>query len=232
MTSRGPLLTLLAVVLVGGIVFAANVAGRPTPGTASAGPGATGAATSAAAVATSVVAPATPSVVPPVAPVVEEAVFAGRSADRTTTIAVAVKNGRAIAYVCDGRKVEAWLDGTLVGNRLELSGKDGASVSGSASPDSATGTIVVGTRRLAFTARAAGKPAGLYEGRADVRGVVNRIGWIVLPDGTQVGIRNVGAGSGLEPAPVLDPTRLDGVVLDGTPVPVHALSGADTVRTG
>ena len=44
------------------------------------------------------------------------------------TIAIAVKDGKAIAYVCDGKKIEAWLDGTLQGDTLALTGKGGASV--------------------------------------------------------------------------------------------------------
>ncbi|HXV91723.1 MAG TPA: hypothetical protein VD813_00385, partial [Pseudonocardia sp.] len=70
-------------------------------------------------------------------------------------------------------------------------------------------------------------PAGLYEGRADVRGVANRIGWIVLPDGTQTGVAS--GGGEKTPAPRLDPGSPDGTTLDGVPVQVRSISGADSV---
>ena len=75
--------------------------------------------------------------------------------------------------------------------------------------------------------QAASSPAGLYEGRAQVRGVLNRIGWIRLQDGSQTGVWNRGADK--VAAPVLDPARPGAVVVDGVPVTVRTISGADVV---
>jgi hypothetical protein len=69
-------------------------------------------------------------------------------------------------------------------------------------------------------------PEGLYEGRADVRGVATRIGWIVV-DGTETGLRRSGDAVGA--APVLDPAHPDAVVVDGLPVAVR--SGVELVAS-
>ena len=67
---------------------------------------------------------------------------------------------------------------------------------------------------------------GLYQSKRTVAGITTRIGWIVLPDGTQVGIRNRNNERG--PAQPLDPRTLRAFE-DGQPIPVERLSGASTV---
>jgi hypothetical protein len=144
------------------------------------------------------------------------------------TVAIAVKDGRAVGYVCDGKKIEAWLEGTLSGSDLALKSKDGKStIDATADDKQSFGTVAVSGKEWPFAAKAASSPAGLYEGRAQVRGVLNRIGWIRLQDGSQTGVWNRGADK--VAAPVLDPARLDGVVVDGVPVTVRTIGGADVV---
>jgi hypothetical protein len=59
-----------------------------------------------------------------------------------------------------------------------------------------------------------------------VDGFTNRIGWIVLPDGSQVGIRNVNGER--SPAPKLDLNQLK---VDGLQIPVTPIDGgADVVQ--
>jgi hypothetical protein len=53
---------------------------------------------------------------PAAAPAVAEKAYTGRSASDEVTVAIAVKDGKAVAYVCDGDNVEAWLKGTLTGS--------------------------------------------------------------------------------------------------------------------
>jgi hypothetical protein len=219
----GPLLTLLAVVVLGTVLLLFD-AYRANPSAASTQAAAPVTAAPPTTAPTTTAAPP-PTTAPPV-PVVAQAVWAGRSPGREVTIAIAVKDGRAVAYVCDGKAVEAWLDGTLSGDRLDLKGPAGQ-VTGTATADAATGEITVGQRRWTFDARVAGKPAGLYEGRADVRGVANRVGWIVLPDGTQVGLAR--AAGAVRPAP---PLTAGGAEIDGVAVTVRELTGADPVTTG
>jgi hypothetical protein len=216
MKRQAPLLTLAAAAVLGGGLLAADIAATPTAGTATAA-----ASTGAAAGTEAPGASAAPAAAPAAAaPVVAQAVFAGRSAGREVTIAIAVKDGKAVAYVCDGKKIEAWLEGTLTGDRLDLKGPGGAAVDGTATATAATGTVTAGGKSWPYTVKVVKAPEGLYEGRADVRGVATRIGWIVV-DGKQTGLRR--DGERVLDAPALDPSDPRGVVVDGTPV---------TVRTG
>ncbi|HKQ43572.1 MAG TPA: hypothetical protein VJT79_13860 [Pseudonocardia sp.] len=216
-----PLLTLLAVAVLGGALLTLNVVNSPanSTGTPSA------AAPSQPAVAA---APPATSAPPATAAVVEEKAYAGRSAGNEVTVAIAVKDGRAVGYVCDGKKIEAWLEGTLSGSDLALKSKDGKStIAATADDKQSFGTVAVSGKEWPFAAKAASSPAGLYEGRAQVRGVLNRIGWIQLQDGSQTGVWNRGADK--VAAPVLDPARPDAVVVDGVPVTVRTIGGADVV---
>jgi len=223
-----PLLTLLAVVVLGGALFAVNVLGNPDNSAAQPAPAAASpsqaAPTEAAAAPTSAPAAAPTAA----APAVAQAAYAGRSAGNEVTVAIAVKDGRAVGYVCDGKKIEAWLEGTVSGSDLTLKSKDGAStITGTVDEAKSLGSVAVGGKQWPFAAQAAKAPAGLYEGRAQVRGVVNRIGWIVLQDGSQTGLRE--QGSETVAAPVLDPMHPDGVVIDGVPVAVRTIGGGDAV---
>jgi len=221
MSRFAPLLTLLAVAVLGGALFTLNVVNSPA--------NSTGTPSAAAAPQPAVVAappPAAPPATsaPPAAPTVAEKAYAGRSAGNEVTVAIAVKDGRAVGYVCDGKKVEAWLEGTLSGSDLALKSKDGKStIAGTADDKQSFGTVAVNGKEWPFAAKAASSPAGLYEGRAQVRGVLNRIGWIMLPDGSQTGVWNRGTDE--VAAPVLDPNRLDAVVVDGVPVTVRTIGG-------
>jgi hypothetical protein len=223
-----PLLTLLAVVVLGGALFALNILGDP--GSKNAQPSAAvGAASAGAAVA------APPTAAPPAAaapaaeaPAVAEKAYAGRSSGNEVTVAIAVKNGRAVGYICDGKRVEAWLEGSVSGSDLSLKSADGKStIVGTVDEAKSLGTVAVGDKEWPFAAKDAASPAGLYEGRASVKGVLNRIGWIVLPDGTQTGMLK--AGTTEVTAPVLDPAHPESVMVDGVPVAVRTIGGADAV---
>lgn len=220
MKLSGPIVTIAAVVALGAGLMAVNVAGTPVQET-----GVTAAAAPAAAPAP----PGAPPAAPPEAadpPAVAEEVYAGRSTGKEVTVAIAVKDGKAVAYVCDGKRVEAWLEGTLTGDRLALTGPDGASLDGTVDEGSASGTVTARGKSWPYAAKAVQAPDGLYSGRSDVAGVANRIGWIVV-DGTTTGLRR--QGGEVLPAPPLDPANLGGVVVDGLPFPVTALTGADDV---
>lgn len=158
-----------------------------------------------------------PTVVPPQQVV---AVYAGRTANREATLAVAVKGGRAAAYFCDGRSVEAWLTGTRTGDTLALRSRAGDRVVGTLGNGQVTGTVTVDGRTLRFTIAKADPPAGLY--RAKTSG--NTIGWIVLADGSQVGIDNDGTPA---PAPPLDPSTGTSTV-GGTAVTATSVTGDET----
>ena len=144
------------------------------------------------------------------------------------TLAVGVKGNRAAGYLCDGKKVEAWLEGDVKGNTLTLHGRD-ASTSVTATVDRAAlhGNVTLGGATLPFSAQAATGQAGLYQSRRVLNGIATRIGWIVLPDGSQVGIRNNGGAR--TPAPTLDPTTAQARDDNGEIVHAERISGSTTV---
>jgi hypothetical protein len=163
---------------------------------------------------------------PAAAPAVAEKVYTGRSSGNEVTVAIAVKDGRAVAYACDGKKIEAWLEGTITGDRISLTGKT-SSISGTVDDKASFGTVTVDGKEWPFSARGVASPAGLYEGRGNADGVAARIGWIVQEDGTVTGVENVGGTA--QPAAPLDPATLRATTSDGTPVAVTALDGGATV---
>lgn len=216
MKRYAPLLTLVAVVVLGVALLTVNSLNNPANQQAAQA----GAAAPAAAAE-----PPAPAVAPPA---VAEKAYAGRSAGNEVTVAIAVKDGRAVAYVCNGKKIEAWLEGTLQGDKLALKGKDGASITGTASDASSFGEVAAAGKTWPFSAKGVAAPAGLYEGRADVRGVATRIGWVVEGDGRVTG-SYTDANGVTDTAPPLDPANPNGVTFNGVPVTVTSIDGADSV---
>jgi hypothetical protein len=202
-----PLIT-AALVILGLIGFVAFNATRVVPGRSVAAPLPIQATTAPASVTTTASpAPAFPG----------EAVYAGKAENRRLAVAIAVKGDKAAAYLCDGARVEAWLTGTAHDGRVELAsaGKNAALVA-TLGADALTGTATLGTNEYRFAIGPAKKPAGLYRSK----GATTTIGWIVLPDGSQVGLANT---SGQEsPAPPLDAASttatVNGQVVTATPV--------------
>ncbi len=137
--------------------------------------------------------PGTAAPAPSASPTVQEGVFAGRTADDRAGLAVVVLAGRATAYLCDGSELEVWLEGSVLGDRLNLRSRDGATLIGTVDGDVVTGDLVAPDLAVPFTVVAAAEPAGVYRARVTVDGVDVLIRWVVFPDGSQVGISN-GAG--------------------------------------
>jgi hypothetical protein len=220
MKKRGPLFTLLAVAVFGFTLLGINMA-RPEqePVSNAAAPATTGtvavgtSADTSATTTTSESAPAYPA----------EATYTGRTSAASTSIALATKSGKAVAYVCDGRKVELWLQGTASGDTFTMQAANGQ-LTGAIKGGQVTGTVRVGTQNLTFTAAVVNRPAGLYRASSTVAGVTNKVSWIVQADGSEVGLLTKGADQ--QPAPQLDPAA-SSVVLDGTQVPVSRLSGEE-----
>ncbi|MCO1659658.1 hypothetical protein [Pseudonocardia humida] len=231
MKRYAPLLTLLAVAVLGLGLLAVNVAGEPD---GSAAPAAAAAAAPAETTAPAPPAPAptTEPAAPPAPepPAVAEKAYAGRSSGDEVTVAVAVKDGRAVGYVCDGEEIEAWLEGTVEGDTIALRSGDGeVGVAGNLDEDAAFGDVTVNGQSWPFSAKAVQEPGGLYEGRGDVRGVATRIGWIVEGDGRVTGLARSAGSAAPQPAPPLDPNAPDRVVVDGAPITVTTIDGGDVV---
>ncbi len=221
MKRYAPILTLVVVAALGAVLLVVNSLAAPVPqGVAAAVPAASDAT----------VEPAPPPPPPaqepaPAPPVVAEKAFAGRSSGNEVTVAVAVKDGRAVAYVCDGKKIEAWLEGTLVGDELSLTGSKEATITGTVTEAAALGSVSIAGKQWPYAAKGVQAPAGIYEGRADVRGVAARIGWIVEDDGKVTGAASVAGRAEPQAAPSFDPTAPNSVSFEGVPVSVTAVGG-------
>jgi hypothetical protein len=217
---RSPLVTLAAVAVAFIIAFTANMLVSP-PGGSAAEPAAPSAApassepaqqtTSAAATPSTSTTESTEDRTFP-----NKVVYAGRTDDKSGAIAVAVLGDQAAAYFCDGRSIESWLRGTVQGTEIALKSKDGATFQGRLDGDHLKGIVKIKNDRLKFEIDEAKKPAGLYR----ARGSKTTIGWIVLKDGSQVGIQTAGSDSAA--APELNPdspqVTANGESLDAKPI--------------
>jgi hypothetical protein len=253
MKQPGPLLTLVAgVVLAAGIATAnyANDSGiQPVAGSAPAvpavsstpsaavspAPGASkvppSAAPSDAASASSAPpdavssAPAPPAEAPVKTAPPRRANYTGRVNGGGASIAVSVQGDRAIAYLCDGRRAEAWLNGTVTEGRLDLKNAKGDSLAGDVRKSSVAGTVKVGAKSWQFSAPKVARPAGLYRAipkGKDSKGSAGKAGWIVQPDGSQVGV--ITSGTTSKPAPHLD-FGSKATSVNGTRVTVESVDG-------
>ena len=139
-----------------------------------------------------------------------DAVYVGKDEAGKMTVAVAVKDGHAVGYLCNGRTIDAWLTGTATDGQLALEApaKD-ATIYGDVTSDAATGIAVVGDYEFDFEIDPAKPPAGLYRKKDDT----STIGWIVLPDGRQVGVANTNGTK--SPAPALDPESGEADIVTG-----------------
>jgi hypothetical protein len=153
---------------------------------------------------------------------VANADYAGRTDDDSSAVSVSLRDGKAIAYFCDGHDKESWLRGDVKDDgSMKLTGKQGAELNGTLKEGKRIrGTVDIGGERYGFTAARAVKPSGLYRATSTVRGAKIDGGWIVLPNGNQVGIlRRDGKASA---APRIDPetgrVTVDGKELTARPV--------------
>ncbi|MFD3456873.1 hypothetical protein ACFWVC_32440 [Streptomyces sp. NPDC058691] len=165
--------------------------------------------------------PSTPSTASPrSAP--PDADYAGRTADGAASVAVALRMGKAVAYVCDGRTKEAWLRGDVGDDgALRLTDGHGARLEGTLRGATISGDVRLTGLRQPFEARKAVKPSGLYRATASVRGAKVVGGWIVLQGGAQVGI--VSRDGEPSAAPRIDTgsgaVTVDGERLTARPIP-------------
>ena len=181
MRKYAPLLTLVSVVLLGVGLVVANMISTPTRTAPAAAPAARAAAAPPAAAAPSAAAagPGPASAPAPAAPpAVTQKANTGRTAGNEATVAVAVNDGKATAYVCDGKNIEAWLSGSLDGDRLSLAGRTG-SLTATLTDRATLGTVVVDGVAWPFSAAGVAQPSGVTTGRASLSDVAARVGWTV-----------------------------------------------------
>jgi hypothetical protein len=210
MARKGPLLTLLGGGALAGVLLVASIVaatGGDDPAPDLAGGQATPSPTP----------EATPE---PEAPEedVEPVTYVGYVDGGGASVAIIIDGDEATAYVCDGATVEVWLNGPAFNGELLLTSDNGELI-GSYDAAQASGRAVALGREWTFTIEEVAPPEGLYQfadtiiGGAEVEG-----GWIVLPDGTQVGVLTVDGESG--PAPALD-LATGQVEIEGTTVTVE-----------
>jgi len=221
---RSPLITLAAVAVAFAIMFIINMSVSPpggsSTGTATPPPAPATAVTNSPAPQTSETSAASASASPSKS--VEESkfpnkiVYAGRAEDGAGAMAVAVLGTQAAAYFCDGRSVESWFRGAVQGGDISLKSKDGGILQASLDGDHLKGALRIKNQRVKFEINEAKKPAGLYR----ARGSKTTIGWIVLEDGSEVGVQTTDQNS--TAAPELDPENpqvtVDGEKLNAAPV--------------
>jgi hypothetical protein len=128
-------------------------------------------------------------------------VFAGRTNTSGIGLSFALDGGKATAYVCDGRTFEIWMEGTVNGDQVTMSGPGNASLTGVANQHALSGHITTPGGQIDFLASEAPPPAGVYRAEIQINGKDAYLGWAVLPDGTQLGAIN--SGQGVTPAPAL-----------------------------
>jgi hypothetical protein len=228
MKIKTPYLTLLVGAALGAVLLVASMLATPQ---APASPIA--AATPApASSATAQPSPASPTpTATVVANVPARANYAGEVNGGGASVAISIHHGQAIAYVCNGSVIEAWLKGTAANGHLTMTGKGHARLSASYRTKRAVGHVIAHGVRYTFSAPAVHKPSGLYRAIAIVRGAKIKAGWIVLPDGSQVGSlepNTDAAAPSATRAPMLDVTT--GTAHDGSTVlvatPVSGVTGS------
>ena len=219
MKRPGPLLTLLAGLLLGLFMLSLNATTGSKTASTTSSTSSTDRAKSPSPTPTKTVASPTPT---PSRTPVPNADYAGRTDDDSAAVALSLKNGKAIAYYCDGRTKESWLKGDVEDDgSMRLTGKNGAELNGTLKEGKRiSGTVAIGGGKYDFTAAKAKKPSGLYRATATVRAAKIDGGWIVLKDGTQVGI--VTRDGEPSAAPPIDPetgaVTVDGQQLTARPV--------------
>jgi hypothetical protein len=196
MKIRGPILTLAAVAVLGIGILLVNMSKEKSGPTDN--PYSQSTTTAAApAPAAPPTAPSTPP--PPAFPAKADYVGKIPTANGTITLEITVQGDKAIAYACDGNKVESWLRGSAVNGTVSLANKDKTShLEGRLEGTAIVGTLSIGEKKWDFNAPLAQPPAGLYV--YENAGVRNS--WIVDPDGGVTGVQRREDGS-TAPAPTL-----------------------------
>ena len=228
MKIKTPYITLLTGAALGAVLLVASMLATPKA------PASPVAAATPAPAATSAAQPSPASATPTVTAVANvpaRANYAGEVNGGGASVAISIHHGQAIAYVCNGSVIEAWLKGTAVGGHLTMTGKGRARLSATYRSKRAVGHVTAHGIRYTFSAPAVHKPSGLYQAIAVVRGAKIKAGWIVLPDGTQVGSLEPNADAAAPSAtraPKLDVTT--GTAHDGNTVlvatPISGVTGS------
>ncbi|WP_328832340.1 hypothetical protein OHT77_34665 [Streptomyces sp. NBC_00252] len=224
MKRPGPLLTLLAGLVLALFMLTLNVtSGTKTASSSYSEKSPSPSAPQSSAPASTPTPSPTPTKTSATKPPAPNADYAGRTDDDAASVAVSVRDGKAVAYFCDGRYKEAWLRGRVNNNgSMKLTAPNGAVLDGTIGQGrKIRGTVKDEGRRYAFTAAKAVKPSGLWRATAKVRGAKIDAGWVVLPNGRQTGI--VTRDGKPASAPRIDP-ETGAVTVDGQQLTAHPVT--------
>ena len=234
MRRNTPLMTLLTGAALGIALLIASMLATPAKTPTSYNAAATPTPASTAAAVQSSPAVASPAAASPASTATASATalfradYAGRvKGDAHASVAISIHGTQAIAYACNGSVVEAWLKGTATGGQLVMTGKNGARLSAKYDSRRTFGDVFADGVHYSFSVYKVHKPSGLYRATADVRGPTIKAGWIVLPDGTQVGSLESNADAAAPSATAAPPLDVAaGTAQDGgTVLHVTAISG-------
>jgi hypothetical protein len=203
--SRGPVLTLLAVFALGAVMLGINVAASE-PGAPPDTAAATGTVASAGAPPASAEAPTAATAAPDPFPARARFVGEAQTANGTVPVSITVDRERAKIYVCDNRRIEAWLQGSARDGLVDARGRGANHLTGRHEGTQIAGTVqITGYPEWSFTARATQDArSGVYRASSGGR----TTGWIVQDStGRQVGLSHDASGA-VSPAPAIDPSAL------------------------
>ncbi|WP_433663494.1 hypothetical protein ACQPW1_16040 [Nocardia sp. CA-128927] len=222
MKRLGPWITLAAVAVLGIVLLVVNMSKETEPTAAK--PNTPAVVTStAAAPPTTTVAPTSAAPAPVQFP--PKADYVGNiplATGAPITLSITVQGDKAIAYACDGKSVESWLQGSAAAGALQLTGKNDAKLDGRYDGKVVTGTLWLGPKKWEFTTAPVQSPAGLYvytEGGA-------RQSWIVDANGNVTGVQRAADGA-TSPAPGLTPDAT--AIVNGKKITANKVSGGDSV---
>ncbi len=106
----------------------------------------------------------------------DDNVYAGRTEDRMT-VAIAIKDGEAVAYVCDGGAVELWLSGPATTDGLDLVDRSGdVTMTGTLDGSTFSGTVTIDGDDVDYVASETTVARAITDGRDDVGEVAEKIG--------------------------------------------------------
>ncbi|MFI0352872.1 hypothetical protein [Actinomadura sp. 9N407] len=135
------------------------------------------------------------------APAERFAGFAGVVKETDNYLAIAVMGDRARAFVCDDND-EAWFEGSVGKDGVAtLTGPDGKKPVGFFNTLQGMGSFWIEGRLRTFQAAPVDKTAGLYRAQSPNGQLV--AGWVVLPNGDQVGAVTLNGVN--QPAPPIKP---------------------------
>src|SRR5882757_9077908 len=246
MRERGPLITVLVVLVLGTVVLAVNLMRAPTdkpaaqavgsnaaaapasgpsarpapPPAAQAAPEPAGPPAGAQVAPGPAPGPPGPNAAPPAAPgppgpnaappaaatpFPGQAKYTGHTDGNRAAIAITVRNDQVSAYLCDGKAIEGWYQGSASNGRIDAKGAGANALQGSLKGSTLSGTVSAGGKSWTYNASPATSPAGLYRAQTGNR----TTGWIKGPDGQVTGLAH--QNGTIEPAAPLDATSVESV---------------------